>query len=153
MNAPGEAPSAVLFLCGHNIVRSPMAASLAEHLYGHVLRVASAGIRKEDPDPFVTAVMEEVGIDLSRHRPKSLEELMEYEDFDFDLVVSLSPEAHHAALEFTRTHPVKVEYWPTEDPTLAEGNREQRLDAYRAVRDQLMKRIRERFADGAGADT
>ena len=153
MNAPGAAPRAVLFLCGHNIVRSPMAASLAEHLYGHALRVGSAGVRKEDPDPFVAAVMDEIGIDLSRHRPKSLEEMLEYEDFDYDLVISLTPEAHHAALEFTRSHPVEVEYWPTEDPTLAEGNREQRLDAYRAVRDQLMKRIRERFAGGAGAGT
>jgi protein-tyrosine-phosphatase len=79
--------------------------------------------------------------------------MLEYEDFDYDLVVSLTPEAHHAALEFTRNHPVEVEYWPTEDPTLAEGNRDQRLDAYRAVRDQLMKRIRERFADGAGTVT
>jgi protein-tyrosine-phosphatase len=150
MNAPGEAPRAVLFLCGHNIVRSPIAASLAAHLFGHAITVGSAGVRKEEPDPFVTAVMEEVGIDLSRHKPKSLEELVEYEDFDFDLVISLSPEAHHAALEFTRTHPVEVEYWPTEDPTTAEGNREQRLDAYRAVRDQLMRRIRERFGDRTG---
>jgi protein-tyrosine-phosphatase len=115
-------------------------------MFGANLRVDSAGVRKEDPDPFVAPVMEEIGIDLSRHRPKSLEELVEYEDFDFDLVMSLSPEAHHAALEFTRTHPVEVEYWPTEDPTAAEGNREQRLDAYRAVRDQLVKRIAERFS-------
>ena len=153
MNAPGEAPRAVLFLCGHNIVRSPIAASIAEQMFGQNLRVGSAGVRKEDPDMFVAAVMDEIGIDLSGHRPKTLEELVEYEDFDFDLVISLSPEAHHAALEFTRTHPVEVEYWPTEDPTAVEGNREQRLDAYRAVRDQLMKRIRERFADGAGAGT
>jgi protein-tyrosine-phosphatase len=149
MNEPGEAPRAVLFLCGHNIVRSPMAAALAEQLFGQTLRVGSAGVRKEDPDPFVAAVMDEIGLDLSRHKPKSLEELVEYEDFDFDLVISLSPKAHHAALEFTRTHPVQAEYWPTEDPTVIEGNREQRLDAYRAVRDQLMKRIRERFAGGA----
>jgi protein-tyrosine-phosphatase len=146
MNAPGEAPRAVLFLCGHNIVRSPIAASIAGQMFGGNLRVDSAGVRKEDPDPFVAPVMEEIGIDLSRHRPRTLEELVEYEDFDFDLVISLSPEAHHAALEFTRTHPVEVEYWPTEDPTATEGNREQRLDAYRAVRDQLVKRIAERFS-------
>jgi protein-tyrosine-phosphatase len=146
MNAPGEAPRVVLFLCGHNIVRSPIAASIAGQMFGQNLRVGSAGVRKEDPDMFVAAVMDEIGIDLSRHRPKTLEELVEYEDFDFDLVISLSPEAHHAALEFTRTHPVEVEYWPTEDPTSVEGNREQRLGAYRAVRDQLSKRIAERFS-------
>jgi protein-tyrosine-phosphatase len=147
MSETGEGrPQAVLFLCGHNIVRSPMAAALARRLFGASLRVDSAGVRKDDPDPFVPVVMEEVGIDLANHRAKTLEELEEYEGFDFDLVISLSPEAHHSALEFTRTHPVKVEYWPTEDPTTSEGNRNQRLDAYRAVRDELMKRIRERFA-------
>jgi protein-tyrosine-phosphatase len=123
-----------------------MAAALAQSLFGGSLRVGSAGVRKDDPDPFVAVVMEEIGIDLANHKAKTLEELEEYEGFDFDLVISLSPEAHHSALEFTRTHPVEVEYWPTEDPTISEGNRSQRLDAYRAVRDELMKRIRERFA-------
>lgn len=147
MSAAPERPGAVLFLCGHNIVRSPMAAALAGNLFGSSLKVASAGVRKDDPDPFVAAVMQEVGIDLSRHRPVTLEELEDLEGLEFDLVISLSPEAHHAALDLTGTHPeLAVEYWPTEDPTLVEGNREQRLDAYRAVRDQLMDRIQQRFA-------
>jgi protein-tyrosine-phosphatase len=146
MAAEAERPCAVLFLCGQNVIRSPIAAALAENLFGESLHVGSAGVRAEDADPFVTAVMDEIGIDLSRHKPRSLENLEEYEGFDFDLVISLSPEAHHAALEFTRTHPVEVEYWPTADPTVVEGNREQRLDAYRAVRDELMQRIRARFA-------
>ena len=145
MDAGENRPRAVLFLCGHNIVRSPMAAALTQHYFGHALTVASAGVRKEDQDPFVTAVMNEIGIDLARHKPRTLAEIEEYEDFDFDLIVSLAPEAHHAALELTRAHPVQVEYWPTADPTQSEGNREQRLDAYRAVRDELMKRIKERF--------
>lgn len=149
MNA--GAPRAVLFLCGYNVIRSPMAAALAGHMFGGVLRVASAGVRKDEPDPFVSEVMQEIGIDLSRHKPISLEELEEYEGFDFDLVVSLSPEAHHAALEFTRAHPVEAEYWPTEDPTVVEGSRAQRLDAYRAVRDQLMQRIQARFAGRGSA--
>jgi protein-tyrosine-phosphatase len=149
MGAPGEAPRTVLFLCGHNVIRSPIAEALARHYFGHALTIASAGVRADEPDPFVNAVMDEIGIDLSRHKPRTLDELEEYEDFDFDLIVSLSPEAHHAALEFTRSHPVDVEYWPTEDPTNAEGNREQRLDAYRAVRDELSRRIRERFAGTA----
>ncbi|HEY7457550.1 MAG TPA: low molecular weight phosphatase family protein [Xanthobacteraceae bacterium] len=146
MDAAGEErPRAVLFLCGHNVVRSPMAAALAEQLFASSLKVASAGVRTDNPDPFVTTVMEEVGIDLSRHRPIALEQLADLEGLDFDLVISLSPEAHHAALGLTGDHPLKVEYWPTEDPTVVEGNREQRLEAYRAVRDQLMKRVRERF--------
>jgi protein-tyrosine-phosphatase len=146
MDAAGEErPRAVLFLCGHNVVRSPMAAALAAQLFGPSLKVASAGVRTQEPDPFVNAVMDEVGIDLSRHRPVSLEDLADLEGLDFDLVVSLSPEAHHAALDLTGDHALTVEYWPTEDPTGIEGNREQRLDAYRTVRDQLMKRLQERF--------
>lgn len=142
--APGS-PQAVLFLCGHNVVRSPIAAALARHLLGGSLKVASAGVRKEEPDPFVIAVMDELGIDLSRHRPFTLEELQEYEGLDFDLVISLSPEAHHRALELTYEHAFVVEYWPMADPAAIEGNREQRLDAYRSVRDELMKRIKDRF--------
>lgn len=102
----------------------------------------SAGVRAGEPDPLVTAVMEEIGIDVSRHAPTALADLF---DTSFDLVITLSPEAHHQALEMTRTMAVDVEYWPTIDPTVVEGNRNQRLDAYRACRDGLFKRIKERF--------
>lgn len=144
---PSDAPAArpvgsVLFVCGMNTVRSPMGAAIAKQLYPQRLYVASAGVRKGETDPFVTAVMEERGIDLSRHRPQTIEDL---EDTNFDLVVTLSPEAHHRALELTRTNALDVEYWPTGDPTLANGTREQILDAYRAVRDQLAERIKARF--------
>lgn len=143
--AAPERPQAVLFLCGHNQVRSPIAAALAKHLLGGALYVASAGVLKGETDPFVTAVMDEIGIDLSRHKSVTLDEIEEYEGLNFDLVVSLSPEAHHRALDLTRTHAFHVEYWPIPDPTAVEGSREQRLDAYRAVRDDLMKRIKTRF--------
>jgi len=89
--------------------------------------------------------MEEIGIDIAKHRPLTLEELEEWEGLNFDLIVTLAPEAHHRALELTRTLAANVEYWPTPDPTVAEGSREQRLDAYRAVRDQLTRRIKTRF--------
>ena len=89
--------------------------------------------------------MDEIGLDLSRHRPTTFEELEEWEGLNFDLIVTLSPEAHHKALELTRALAVDVEYWPTPDPTLVTGNREQQLDAYRQVRDQLMHRIKTRF--------
>jgi protein-tyrosine-phosphatase len=147
MNAAeiGGRPRAVLFLCGHNVVRSPIAATLARHLFGGSFQIISAGVRKGEVDPFVTAVMEEIGIDLSRHKPVTLDEIEEYEGLDFDLAVSLSPEAHHKALELTRTLALAVEYWPIPNPSLIEGSREQRLDAYRAVRDELMKRIKDRF--------
>lgn len=150
MSGPGGAgsrPHAVLFLCGHNIVRSVMASALTRQLYGKSIYVASAGVRKGENDPFTAAVMEEIGIDISRHRPKTLDEIDEYEGLNFDLVISLSPEAHHKAMELTHSNALEVEYWPTPDPTAVEGSREQRLDAYRNVRDALMKRIRARFTN------
>jgi protein-tyrosine-phosphatase len=90
--------------------------------------------------------MAELDIDISRHKPVTFEELEENEGLNFDLIVTLAPEAHHRALELTRTSGAEVEYWPTADPTAIEGSRAQRLDAYRQVRDQLSARIRERFA-------
>ncbi len=140
-----DRPQSVLFMCGQNCVRSPMAAVLARHLFGRSLYVGSAGVLKGEADPFVAAAIDEIGLDLSRHRPQTLEELEENEGLGFDLVITLSPDAHHRALELTRTNAIDVEYWPTSDPTLASGNREQRLDAYRAVRDELERRIRTRF--------
>ena len=115
--------------------------------FGNAFVVASAGVRKGELDGFAIAAMNEIGIDIASHEPMTFEELEDLEDgLDFDLIVTLAPEAHHRALELAHRLPAAVEYWPTADPTAIEGNREQRLDAYRAVRDQLMARIRARFA-------
>lgn len=152
MAAPSRVrnPQAVLFACGLNSVRSPMAASLLQQMFPKTLYVRSAGVRKGELDPFAVAVMAELGQDISRHRPMTFEELEDWEGLNFDLIITLSPEAHHKALDLTRTHAVEVEYWPTQDPTTAEGNREQRMEAYREVCDSLSLRIRKRFARGAG---
>ena len=138
-------PQAVLFACGLNSVRSPMAQGLFKQMLGRGVYVASAGVRKDELDPFAVAALDEVGVDIARHRPITFEELEDWEGLNFDLIVTLSPEAHHKALELTRTIAADVEYWPTPDPTLTEGSREQRLDAYRAVRDQLTGHIKARF--------
>ena len=138
-------PQAVLFACGLNSVRSPMAAGLFRHFFGRTY-VGSAGVRKGELDPFAVAAMEELGLDIAKHKPMTFEELEEWEGLNFDLIVTLSPEAHHKALELTRTVAADVEYWPTPDPTPTEVTREQRLDASRTVRDQLARRIRQRFA-------
>jgi protein-tyrosine-phosphatase len=140
-------PGAVLFACSRNAVRSPMAAAILRHLAGARIYVESAGVRAGDTDPFATAVMEELGIDMSKHKPMSLAEL---HDTSFDLIVTLAPEAHHQALELTRAQAVEVEYWPTQDPTMTSGNREQILDAYRAVRDGLFQKIKSRFPLAGG---
>jgi len=143
---PMALPLAVLFACGLNSVRSPMAAALFAQMFGRGIYVASAGVRKGDLDPFAVAVMAEIGLDISRHKPVTFEEIDEWEGLNFDLIVTLAPEAHHRALELTRTSGVDVEYWPMVDPSDVEGSREQRLDAYREVRDQLLARIRRRFS-------
>ena len=144
--AAAARPQAVLFACGLNAVRSPMAAAMLKQMLGSSLYVGSAGVRKGELDPFASAVMEEIGIDINDHKPITFDELEDLEGLNFDLIVTLSPEAHHKALELTRVLAVEVEYWPTADPTVVEGNREQRLEAYRAVRDKLVQNIRERFA-------
>jgi protein-tyrosine-phosphatase len=147
MAAPGRKlrPQAVLFACGRNSVRSPMAAALFKQLFGRTTYVASAGVRHGELDPFAVAAMEESGLDIAKHRPMTFEELEDWEGLNFDLIVTLAPEAHHKALELTRTLAADVEYWPTPDPTTTTGNREQQLDAYRDVRDHLLARIKARF--------
>src|SRR5437763_5618776 len=144
-------PQAVLFACGMNSVRSPMAAALFKHYFGRTY-VGSAGVRKGDLDPFAVAAMDELGLDIGKHKPMTFEELEDWEGLNFDLIVTLSPEAHHRALELTRTIAADVEYWPTPDPTPTDGTREQRMDAYRAVRDQLQKRVKDRFSAPQGGN-
>lgn len=141
-----DLPDAILFACSFNAVRSPMAAAIMRHLYGKFSYVDSAGVRQGDLDPLAVEALAELGIDIHEYRPKTFEQL---EDSSFDLIVSLSPEAHHKALELTRVMAVEAEYWATFDATAQEGTREQKLDAYRAVRDALLKRIKQRFASSA----
>ncbi len=142
MNERPRRPQSVLFACTMNAVRSPMAEAAAKFLFGREIYFASAGVKRGEIDGFAIAVMDEIGIDISRHRAQTFEDL---EDSSFDLIITLSPEAHHKALEFTRTYAVDVEYWPTIDATAVQGSREQMLDAYRAVRDTLMKRIKDKL--------
>ena len=141
-----ELPGAVLFACNFNRVRSPMAEALLKMAYGTRIYVDSCGVRREPgettADPFAQAVIDELGGDLSHFKPKLFSDL---EDGSFDLVISLTPEAQHQAVHLTHGNATDIEYWPTHDPTLAAGSREQVLDAYRQVRDELAGRIRARF--------
>lgn len=148
--APAQ-PAAVLFACNLNRVRSPMAEALLKRLAGHRIFVDSCGLRRaaDAPDdgalpvdPLAAQVMAEIGCDLSDFRAKTFDEL---QDESFDLVVSLTPEAQHRAVEMARGRATAIEYWPVHDPTLEEGSREARLAAYRQVRDALAQRIKARF--------
>ena len=136
-------PSAVLFACTLNAIRSPMAAAIMHHHFGHKVYVASAGIAAGDPDPFVGMIMDEIGIDLKKHRPHSFEDL---EDSAFDLLITLSPETQNRAAAMSRTMAIDVENWAIADPSQVHGSREQILESYRTVRDDLVKRIIARFA-------
>ena len=152
MEAPrARNPQSVLFACGFNSVRSPMAESLLQQMFPHALYVRSAGVKKGELDPFAVAVMAELGQDISGHKPITFDELEDWEGLNFDLIITLSPEAHHKALELTRTLAAEVEYWPTLDPTRTDGSREQKLAAYREVCDSLLSRIRKRFARAGAA--
>lgn len=142
-------PASVLFACTHNVIRSPMAAELMRMQFGPLVRVDSVGLRPGDEVSAMAAfIVDEAGGDISKYEPKGFDyfESDYYEDGPFDLIVSLSPEAHHTALGLVPTLGAAAEYWPTFDPSLAEGSRDQVLMEYRAVRDGLMKRIAARFA-------
>ena len=145
MLAPPGLPGAVLFACNFNRVRSPMALALTRMTYADRIYLDSCGLRpdrSQDQDPFCAAVLDEVGADLKGHRPKSFDDL---DDGSFDLVISLTPEAQHRAVELARGRAVEIEYWPVPDPTLVSGSRETVLEAYRYTRDHLLDRIRKRF--------
>lgn len=135
-------PRSVLFMCGMNSVRSPVAEQLARQMLPGTTFVASAGVRAGERDPFVDKVLAEEGLTLGERLPHTIDEL---EDDYFDLIVTLSPQAHHVALELTRSMAVEVEYWPTPDPTTVTGSREQIMAAYRDMRDRLKARIARRF--------
>jgi protein-tyrosine-phosphatase len=143
-----DLPGAVLFACSQNAIRSPIAENIMRHFYGRKVYVQSCGVHAGEPDGFIVAVMDEIGIDVSKHRSRTFDEM---DEGGFDLVISLSPEAHHKALEMTRTQAIEAEYWPTLDPSAIAGSREQILDGYRQVRDALLTRIKDRFGSlGAG---
>lgn len=146
-----DLPSAVLFSCTMNAVRSPMAEAIMKFLHGHKVYVDSVGVRSGEIDGFAIAVMDEIGIDLTRHHSKTFDDL---EDDYFDVVITLSPEAQHRAIELTRVMACELEFWNTLDPSMIESeDREAKLDAYRQVRDQLMERIKARFPVQSAADT
>lgn len=140
-------PASLLFACSENSVRSPMAEALAKRLYGQASYIDSVGVRASEVDFFAAAALDELGIDVHRHHAKTFGDV---DPSSFDLIVTLSPEAHHQALEFTRGTAAEVEYWPVMDPSVVEGSREMRLSAYRSTRDQILARLKARFGAPSG---
>lgn len=143
-----DLPHSVLFCCDHNAVRSPMAEGIMKKFYGRACYVQSAGCKNDlDIDGFAIAVCQEIGVELSRHRARSFEEMQERgEDLSgFDLIIALSEKSRDTALELSRFYHIDVEYWPIMDPTATGETRETKLAAYRQVRDLIKQRIIERF--------
>uniref|UniRef100_UPI0021013601 arsenate-mycothiol transferase ArsC n=1 Tax=Jiella sp. LLJ827 TaxID=2917712 RepID=UPI0021013601 len=144
--ASGDKISSVLFLCGMNAIRSPIAEALAREILPPTVYIASAGVRSGQRDPFVDSVLAERGLSLGERQPQRYEDL---EDSYFDLIVTMAPEAHHAALDATGTSSVEVEFWPMPDPSVVTGSREQILDAYRDLLGRIEQRLRQRFSGAA----
>jgi len=140
-------PASLLFACSENSVRSPMAEALAKRLYGQASYIDSVGVRASEVDFFAAAALAELGIDVHRHHAKTFDDV---DPSSFELIVTLSPEAHHQALEFTRGTAAEVEYWPVMDPSVVEGSRDMRLSAYRSTRDQILARLKARFGAPSG---
>jgi protein-tyrosine-phosphatase len=140
-------PASLLFACSENSVRSPMAEALAKRLYGQASYIDSVGVRASEVDFFAAAALDELGIDVHRHHAKTFDDV---DPSSFDLIITLSPEAHHQALEFTRGTAAEVEYWPVMDPSVVEGSRDMRLSAYRSTRDQILARLKARFGAPSG---
>jgi protein-tyrosine-phosphatase len=142
-------PSHVLFACTHNSIRSPMAAGIGHHLFGHLINFGSVGVRATEINPFAIAIMAEIDIDLTGHQARSFADI---DDVPCNLIISLTPDAQHHAIELTRRGDCEAEFWPTYDPSLAHGNRDTILDSYREVRDALTDKITARFQQGLASD-
>jgi protein-tyrosine-phosphatase len=143
---PDILPSSVLFCCTMNEVRSPMAEGIMKRFHGKRVFVDSVGIHTGKLDPFMVEVMAEIGVNMAKHKPKVFESL---EDDSFDMVIALSPHAQHKAVDLVRYMHCDLRFWNTFDPTLTEGNRDVRLDAYRQVRNQLQQKILDLFPPDA----
>ncbi|NAZ37122.1 low molecular weight phosphatase family protein [Rubellimicrobium sp. CFH 75288] len=144
-------PGSVLFCCDHNAVRSPMAEAIMKRLYGTRTYVQSAGVRSDQEiDGFAITACKEIGVELSRHRTRSFDQMGGWGDDlgSFDLILALSPASHHLALDLGRPHALRVEFWPILDPTGMGTSREERLGFYRQARDMILRRLVERWGPG-----
>lgn len=149
-----ELPQSLLFCCDHNAVRSPMAEGIMKSLYGTACYIQSAGVKSDlEIDGFAITVCSEIGVELSRHRSRTFEEMQQWGDNlgSFDLVIALSPASQRQALELTRVYALEVEYWPIFDPTGLGNTRDEKLVSYRQTRDQIRKKLLERFGDPSRA--
>jgi len=135
-------PKSVLFACTENSVRSPMAEGIMRSFHGRSILIESVGVFAGHRDLFMIETMKEIDIDMSDHQSRIFGSVA---DDTFDYVIALSTHAQNTAVELTRYVECEVMLWNTFDPTVVEGSRDVRLNAYREVRDFLIRRILEVF--------
>ncbi len=130
----------VLFLCTENSCRSQMAEGILRHLRGDEFEVFSAGTRPSVVNPIAIKVMAEIGIDISGHRSKSVEE---FQGVNFDFVITTCDAARETCPVFPGI--ARRLHWSFNDPAKAEGSEEEILSAFRKVRDEIKSSIVEEF--------
>ncbi|WP_204113599.1 low molecular weight phosphatase family protein [Shimia biformata] len=143
-----DLPQSILFCCDHNAVRSPMAEAICKKFYGEDAYVQSAGIKNDlEIDGFAIAVCAEIGVELSRHRTRSFEEMEKLGDqlSSFDLIVALTPASFGRIEDLTRFYHIDLEFWPIDDPSGKGEGRDDKLAAYRKARDQIVAHLRQRW--------
>ena len=136
-NAGGQV-GAILFACNINAVRSAMAEAMVKHAFPGKVFVDSCGVTPGIQDGFATAVMREIGLDISAHEPKSFDDL---DSGFYDVIISFSPEAHDAARALTKNMDCDTLYWPVDNLANLTGSREEMLRAYRHVRDDIRRKL------------
>ena len=134
----GSQVGAILFACNINAVRSAMAEAMIKHAFPGEVFVDSCGVTPGVQDGFATSVMQEIGIDLSAHEPKSFGDL---DSGFYDVIISFSPEAHDAARKLTQNMDCDTLYWPVDNLANLTGSREEMLRAYRHVRDDIRRKL------------
>ncbi len=127
----------VLFLCTHNSARSQMAEGLLRHSAGDRFDVFSAGTEATRVHPLAIEAMREIGIDISRQRSKKLDEFL---DQPFDFVITVCDQADEACPIFPGAR--KRLHWSFDDPSKAGGSEQERLRAFRAIRDEIAAQLR-----------
>ena len=133
--------SPVLFLCTHNSARSQMAEGFLRHLAGDCFEAASAGTEATRVHPLAVRAMQEVGIDLSTHRSKTLDTLL---DRPWDYVITVCDSANERCPLFPG-HTARL-HWSLDDPSQATGDETQRLATFRRVRDEIQARLEDWLA-------
>jgi len=128
----------ILFLCIHNSCRSQMAEGLMRQTAGERFEAHSAGLEARGVNPLAIRAMEEIGIDVSTHRSKTIDELG---DQPFDYVVTTCDEAQEACPRWPGGG--RMLHWGFPDPAAATGSEEERMAVFRQVRDSIAARIRE----------